>query len=440
MILSPVASYIPYLHILFFAYLFRFFYKKKDAKYRFILLITGIYLGSSIFGLIHYNNPSIEYANLSLIPSLYFFLVFCISVIPFYKFNNNSKKNYVINDKFVKYLSIFLLLISILPLMELIFQTHNLFSLNNTSQYVAELHSDAQTGDIEQKIGISQIGHRFLRFAEIFSDLLPILIFYIYNKYKKITKELIGLLISELCLILNAFISSGRSSFVYLIFYFSFIYLLFIHQFSVETKKRIQRAILFVFLFLISFLSVITVYRFTNTTWFAKNNSEELINWTALYVGEGMLNFNEYVWSVSVYTEGDVSFPYFKKLLGIKTFEKNYERRMYWAPKTGIPENIFYTSYGNFVRDFGPIIAFLIICFLSIVIILVIRKKKKLHLYHLLLISLYFKYIGCGIFFFPYAGYGAGMQLFYSILIVFSLFIIDIFSRYKYDIFYKNNH
>lgn len=424
---------IPYLYVLYFLLLFLYFYRNnKEGKYKLVLVVIGVYLFSAIAGVVLYNSKNSYFSNLTLLPALFYFALFYIAIIPLKKCDVSQIARFEINDKFVRYLCIFLLLTSLLPFLESVLKIRSFFAMADVGEYMAEMHDDRQTGEQKQTVVLSTVSTQLLRFSLWFSELIPILLFYLIVKFKKFNIYAIGLLISQVLVLLNSMLTGGRSAFAYLIIYYIFIYYLFSSQFSVSARKRIQRIFFVIGGVAITFLLLITVWRFQSRNSGDSDSSQAIVEWMAVYAGEGMLNFNEYVWNVKTETEGDRTIPYFKSLVGLHTFEENFERREYWENKTGIPEFIFYTTIGNYVQDFGLLFGSILVIVISRLVSKATVKNRLRKVYNIFIIALYYRVLSLGIFFFPYGGYNGGKTLVKIFIIVLVMYFIDKNTNKKY--------
>src|SRR5690606_34663862 len=117
----------------------------------------------------------------------------------------------------------------------------------------------------------------------------------------------------------------------------------------------------------------ITIYRYDSTFGQNINTDTSIFDWISLYIGEGMLNFNDQMWNIARTMKGDNSFSLFKDFIGMDTFTDNLQRRAYWSQRTGISSNIFYTHIGDFFGDFGMLGAIVII---SIIVLIFLKHTK----------------------------------------------------------------
>lgn len=282
------------------------------------------------------------------------------------------------------------------------------------ASYLSDLHDERQTGEPSLIFQYSQIGMFFFKFIPILYEVSFLLLFYSLSKEKVNLISVFAFLFVILDYNLYAFLVSGRSSLVYTILQMSLCYLLFRNSFSSVYKVIINKIVVTILLVATCLFLYITISRLTVNV----NLDFSFVDFITWYAGEGTLNFNEYILNSNCSTEGDYTSPYFKTVLGLDTFEENYERREFWAGKTGIPQNIFYTFIGNFISDYGLIITlllFLIFAYWSNKIINS-YSGNTVPLHKLLLLIFLINVVSRGFCFFPYAGMSGNKMILYLVL------------------------
>ena len=81
---------------------------------------------------------------------------------------------------------------------------------------------------------------------------------------------------------------------------------------------------------------------------------------TFYYIGQQNLYFNSYALDDGGIRYGDRTFPVFKRMLGFDNVPQNYTQRRAKYPNLKINDEVFSSFVGDFVIDFGPIIAVII--------------------------------------------------------------------------------
>lgn len=104
--------------------------------------------------------------------------------------------------------------------------------------------------------------------------------------------------------------------------------------------------------------------------------------------------------------------------------------RLYWLPRTGIPQHIFYTFIGNFILDYGIIATFVIFILISISTVKLIKNQGNYYpFYKLIPLSILINISSRGFCFFTYAGISGNKMLFYTIF----WYIFFKFTSQAYD-------
>lgn len=104
------------------------------------------------------------------------------------------------------------------------------------------------------------------------------------------------------------------------------------------------------------------------------------------YIGQGNLNFNLYALDNNGIRYGDRVIPIFKKAIGIDNVPNNFWERRWKYNKLKINDESFITFVGDFFLDFGPILAILILCTISLIIRQKTHVKKRIILFHQLIL------------------------------------------------------
>ena len=94
------------------------------------------------------------------------------------------------------------------------------------------------------------------------------------------------------------------------------------------------------------------------------------------YSGEGPLNYNQYAEDANGTLEGNITLYVFKKLVGLNTEEVTRDFFYTSEAKLGIPLNIFYTYIGTFVLDIGLVATFLLLFFVSFLMVGILNRQR----------------------------------------------------------------
>lgn len=427
--------------VFFFVLLYRRI--KQGFKVDLANALLVIWLGSAFASLIFLHAGYRVYKNLSVFPSLFFCLLFYITIVPFLL--NSSQKVHRIraNNELIKYLCIAYCLLVIIPGIEIASQAIPKLSTGmNLAESMADIHDDRQEGLTVEIVHFSLLGSLCWRFIG-FSTSLPIfLLFYVslnLNKKDMLDRKykimlLSGLVLVLLVQILYYFANSQRSMISRVVIMATGCFVFFYYQYNTRYRKKVLKWAGGVGLIIFLAIGFITFARFTSANERATvDHNRTIVGWTSLYLGEGLLNFNEYVWNMKKSTEGDVGFLYYKKMLGYDRLEDDYHRRRYWESRSGIPQHIFYTYIGVFVEDFTPIGALLVLLLITFLVCQFIRISKSgtMQVSDAYLLLMLFYVIANGYCYYAFGGLNKGARLWHELLIC-ALFSISMEKKKLY--------
>lgn len=362
-----------FLILLYFTY--SYFKKKRGLL---LLFILSIYTFSSL-GTILYSQTFIFQLlggfenNLSIFPFIYWGIVFYVICIPIKNYDNKKYAYISCNITVIRFICILCLVLSILPIIELLPHLSSMFDTSDLASDLQNIHHDD-----EKRVPISGLpllcystvkNLRYLTMACI----VPVML-----RKKKDVLCITGIMLSIILVNMMSFIMSSRVTLLTTIINFILIILFLIPFISKEkAKKYIMRFSIVLGAIVLAFI-VITIGR-----GIAKQDADAdrtIFAFVSQYLGEGFLYFNQYILLIREHTNGDYCFYIFKSLLG---FDVPDVSREYISTvverKLGIPTLHFYTFIGFFVMDIGFIGTFVFFLFISFVVKkLVIRKTATI--------------------------------------------------------------
>ncbi len=153
-----------------------------------------------------------------------------------------------------------------------------------------------------------------------------------------------------------------------------------------------------------------------------------MLEWIGLYGGEGFLKFNNDLWYIKHYTDGDDMFAFAKNLIGLETYIDVRERDGFYLNKNGIQIENFYTFIGDIYYDFGLIgtIFFALLLNFICVYLIKIRKKYPLEIIFILAIMSHIYLIGFTAYI--HRAYSAQFAL---LIPLFTIIILTINRKFK---------
>lgn len=410
-------------NILFFLILFLFFlglYRRRGYN-KIGLFLLGVYAISIICSLLLYEFTRYTglwdvYDNITLFPYLYWLMIFAINFHPIYKFDHAKITNVVYDIRVVNILSIIGLLVSIVPFFELLLQTKAVFASGaGIANSISDVHDDG-----DKKLMLSSIGNLCLRGVWALYDMAFLLVYPLIKEKKKNIFALLGVVMIILTRNLQniALVSrGGLMTFFFQIIIAGMIYFPLLSESQKRMAKKVGTSLLGLFF---GFFLIITLAR--ASTYQEKEDNYSLAAFIVRYLGEGTLNFNQYVFDVKENAGGELTMYLPRKLLGVPTNEAD---RAYLLreinSKTGIPENIFYTYIGWFVQDIGPFWTFCVLLSMGLCACRLLQNVSgRIHFRTLFLFFIYLKIMSFG--FIGYAFFSKESEFFLLYIFYYFLF------------------
>lgn len=326
--------------------------------------------------------------RITLLPYIYLFSIYLLGLIPVLKIQSNRiqyvrTKGY---SNFLYPLTIFFIVVSLLPLIENFFYLINSFDSN----IMTGLSDTYDSKKYAWKTWHSLLGKKMETILILFNKLLAILFFYWLPSKKNILFKIFALFPLLTCL-LYGFLTASRAAIVLDLTYIIFLYLLLKNTLSDSMQKKLKTFMLLGTSVIFSLILIITYARYNESV--ADSHDFSVFKWIAIYLGESTLRFNAQMWNIDTYMLGDKCFPGLKSIIGLDTFTNLIDRRNYWEPKIGIQNNVFYTYVGDFFSDFGMIGAILLVLLFILPFRWIHIKHSSLTLSSILYISIWYSVI-----------------------------------------------
>lgn len=384
------------------------------------IFVLCVYLGSAVLSIIEFVINPIEYPNINLLGYIYLFVIFAICLNPISNFKNigNISSNISISE--INLLS-FVVIALIIPSMVLILSEikDNILGLTVDLSYAYDMYNDSAERDVDRNINDSI--NIVTGLGAIASDWVIFLAAY-YSTLKRKNKILCILLwICCIYPLLSGISGGSRAVMTYWFFDLAIAYYLFKPHYSPTINKAVKRVMLIAVLFMFSVMAALTIGRFTSGAYQGGNYVGSSI---VSYTGQSTLNFDQYALDNEVYQWGDNTMPLFRKMVGLEASNNIRERQAKWGGRMKIQQGYFYTIFGDILFDWGPVLSFVLLLFLSLFILKHTHTTGSLKVQQLYLTYFWATIICNGVFYYSQKSVGGNWHLISMIIFYFILIIL----------------
>lgn len=405
----------------FLAYFIVFFLSVTFLRDRKMFsLVYGVWAFSSLTTIFFIENADQEVLHVSVSEWPFVYLFMCLGLLtwPLLFLKSPKLKLGSITSKRRKlsFLDTFIVLIGVILFLPTI---ENFFLALTIDTNALETIYNRDDSGIDIYHRLSFYSRNANRLVHIVFYIAPFLLFWELVKVKIDRRNIVCISIVLLDIVLTSYNSAARTEIVKLGISLFVYYIFFKQKIPYNRLRKFNFYALIAICVGIGGLSLITLSRFSQM-----DSYSNVWGWVSLYTGEGFCRFEDYMWHKSdVIMCGDNTFPLLKQLLGFDTFTDALERRNFWEPQIGIPNNIFYTFIGDFYVDYGSVFTLLIFfCAGLFVYKLVSSMQIKLYLYHIVLFNLIMLTILFGVMHFVFKVYMDQYRLLGALLFAFFLY------------------
>lgn len=367
-----------------------------------LLVIASYFIYACLSAILFFLDSDYGNLQLSIFPFVYLFVMLRMSLSTGISYDNSKVVS--IQKPSRSLVIAFLIIFSICSLVSFPAKVNSLLE-NYTLLFVSEeggadlyklQHESTKAFDY----GVSGIYGLCSVFNTVFSD-VALLVYFYYLTLKKNSKVLnIILGITFILELLMPMTSGGRTGVVMGLSLFGVSYLIF-KDFWSSRLRKVFRIIGFTLLSIVGFaFAALTISRFGNTDAGSMNS-------VLSYAGQAPLNFNINGLDAGGIRNGDRTCNSFKQLLGLNPPPGVVAVRQQYHNMT-MDDSIFYTFVGDFTLDFGPIVAFLLFVFFSIIFVRMTKSNGGVIDFYKL-IMVYFSLVICmqgGMYLFNYSFLG----------------------------------
>ncbi|WP_294592866.1 O-antigen polymerase [uncultured Bacteroides sp.] len=387
-------------------------YQKRIKTFQlgsFVLLFYSLISIGSIF---LYNIDSIwTFEEITVFPLFYLYLILMISFYPVLNFSNKKVSDIKMPDEIaMNIISIIVIIVYLCFFFQTILSNFSLSSLFDPATLVENYETKTENiGYDDGNINIFGILKNF------FNSILWILFMYNWIQKKKVLA--IGVFAAIIISVFTSLAWGARGPLMFIILQIPFVYLVFSPLMTQKMRKQYIFTVTGFIIFIFVGGAALTIGRFDDAANFT------IIDIVLYYASSNFIKFDNFVLDVGGCRYGDRVFPLIRLLLGLDTAGDYKTRRMLY-PNLKIDDSQFTFFVGEFVIDFGPVLAFLIISFFAVIFFKKLSSKKY-DLGTVLLLSLAYNIIVVGFTLFPYSELGGNISILY---IIFWIFVFKYFT------------
>ena len=388
---------------------------RKNAISKFIV---GIWVFSTIAAII-FQMLMPFYSKIQYGPYIFLFVCFFVSLQPLSSCDKMVERfNFKQNNKIIKAVMWGFVIISIIPLFENLNQVLVSTTASNGSA-IADMYNSKMYGGGFKVTWLSSLGMFFNSIDGVFIQFLFFVPFYLLTQTDVNRFLSVFMFLPLANHLLFQIAASGRGTAVLFIMNSIFFILLFRKSIPEKKLKIVKIVGLSLFILLLSVLSVITFARKDATN--AEDDTSVFIGY---YIAKSHLDFNEKLWHIPVYTEGDNTLAFFKDVVGLDTFKSFLKKEAYWGPQIGIPPGNFYTYIGDCFMDFGPTITLVLFFATALIANSYFKSKRKVTLMRLFMLFAYSQVIIMGWSINYFKPYDATRNLILSSVLLFVVYVL----------------
>lgn len=379
--------------------IFSFYIWKKYQRINLAIFYSSIWTFSALIGTVYYNSDSYREGlyGISLLPFIVLFSLFFILLLPL----SRNEEEIEIVDGNIKWLSLFMAYIGIISVYPFI-ETSIDFAksiVDGRFMLLGSMYEDIVSGRAESFIKYSKLGGFLYVHSYYWSNLSLVLAFFYYGQRNHNRLILIGLLMNSLLPVTRSLAIGNRTMLMWYLIFIISLYLLYRNYFSLQSKKNVKKTMTITFCIAIAIISSLSISRYI----IGKNmTNEETSSAIYQYTAESMYNFNEFLFHDTGRLNGVWTFNPLLHNIGLSDVGlDDLSRREYVEQHLSSPSFIFYTGFGEFWGDFGPIGAYIITILISI-IFSNFMPKRIMKLEDIALLSIYLYFVGNSLFYFCY--------------------------------------
>lgn len=401
-----------------------FVYQNRQKSFNVVSLILFVELALSVISMLLYSSPLSHYNDLKIFPYIYLYTLIMISIVPIAKVPfRNIQAIYKPSDIFINIFCIIFILAACLQIPGTILNFRTglltmLFDISLGSEMYSENLSKADM------VGDGAISNLPSIITNTFGDIAIFFTLYYISIRKKSRIFLVGLLVSLIVIIIQPISRGLRGPTILRLISIVTAYIILYKFYDVNLNRRIRKALIVAFFVVSIPIIFVTVSRFSE-------REGGSLHSVVSYLGQANLNFNNYALDANGIRYGDRTANLFKRIL-VDNVPDNFVERRYKYSNMKITDEVYSTYIGDFVLDYGPFFAPIMIILVSIIFSNLLKIKCTVIPFHKLIL-IYF--ISCvmmqgSFYLFPYSDIGGNLSLL-AYLLMYTVFWFDYNKRIK---------
>ncbi len=397
---------IVFVNLLLWTLAYYYVKKKYGSKSIGTVLILLYTLISWCIPILYFSSSATDYfsSQLTLIPFIYLYVVLLMAIRPLYNYSPRYiSKILLLKRKYLNLICFFFSIFTISSLIQIIPSfKEGLVGLILDSSSASNIYATSTYDRMNQS---NNAGYNvFAIFSNIAIAIIPLL-FYTYLLQDKKNKIILILLtLSLLIPPLNGIAKASRLNIISSFFIFILLGIFFYPYLQLSIKVKLKKGLLFFSIFFIAMFIIITIGRSSGS------NSSSMGYGFLRYFAEGPIVFDNYCMDAGGTRDGEYTFA-FQHVLDRKSQPNEKELRNRYR-HLKVDSSRFYTFVGDFVLDYGPIKALLV---MGIIFLLVynksIIKKRTLKFSQIILLFILLQYC-CGFYQYRFSMKSGNLTLF----------------------------
>ena len=387
-------------------------YRKKTKQVTLTLVLILIYAVMAPVCIYLYNT-SYTYLyferNLTFMGFLYLFLMIVIALIPIFKTKEEKINGFWIpNSKLVTFCCVVVSLLSIYSIIIYLPKLQEgLVIMLSGSDDIVDLYEEAKSDRMDAKSFSGTMN--YLSILSNVSDYFIPLLLFLYLLLKRRSKIVLALLFIGLLKVpVQGIANASRFQLISQLFVVALLFFFFKPYMKPSIVNMTKKV------FVIVAASLLVVFVTISMVRSETDNKTSTGYGLARYYAQGPLVFDNFCLDANGTREGHFTFPVLLHLMGEKSMSENELRAKYSHMK--VDNSRFTTFVGDFVLDYGPVMAFVLFLFFSLITSSFLSNKGVLSFGQIIILYLSMRFC-CGFYQYQLGSTAGNLYVFLSLII-----------------------